>query len=333
MAHAQTTPDFSALDSRIQSWIDAKNYPGAGVWIVSKDGKTLHERYWNGYDRQTTVMVASASKWLEAATMMGLMDDGKLDLDNPIATYLPEFKGSPQGQNTLRQMFSHTSTLNAIDIDSNRGIDTFPAQLAAAKTPQVKPGELFSYGGTDLAVGARAVEVVTGLPWLAVFAQKIAAPCGMKKTVTGHNLWTFDGIVGSSTFPQSNAADYQNFLLMLLNDGTFKGKRVLSSQAIRELEADQVRGATVKAPEYLERALGQTHHGVYGLGEWRMFVDDKDEAAILSSPSFAGFIPWIDKKRGIAGVFVGRATDGIDAFHESAKLIPLVNAAIDNAKP
>ncbi|BCM92621.1 carbohydrate esterase [Abditibacteriota bacterium] len=325
------TPDFSALDAQVQQWMDAKSYPGAGLWIVSKDGKTLHERYWNGYTRDTTVMMASATKWMEAALLMKEVDEGKMKLDAPIATYLPELKASPLGQNTLRQMYSHTSSINHVTIDELEGLIRFPALLAAAKAPDVKPGEVFQYGGMALATGFRAIEVVEDKPWMTVFAQKIMQPLGMKNTYTGADAWTMDRIVGGDTFPRCNAADYMNFLLMLLNDGVFNGQRVLSFAAIREMQADQVSAAKVNAPEYPEVTLGQKHHGIYGLGEWRLMQNEQGEATVISSPSFAGMLPWIDKKHGIAGVFIGRSTGagGLDAFHESVKLIALTNAAFD----
>ena len=80
MLHAGSLPDFKAVDAQIQKWVDAGYYPSAGIWIVSRDGKTLHERYWGGATRSTPFMVASASKWLEAATMMSLVDEKKLNL-------------------------------------------------------------------------------------------------------------------------------------------------------------------------------------------------------------------------------------------------------------
>ena len=325
--------DFSRVDAQIQKWIDEKDYAGAGLWIVSKDGKTLHETYWGGYTRETTVMIASATKWLEAATLMTLVDQGKMDLDKPIFTYLPEMKNSSAGENTLRQMFAHTSSLNHIDINDKLGIDTFPAQLAAGHT-DVKPGQEFYYGGTDLATAARAVEVVAGKPWLTVFGENIATQCNMKKTVTGHNLWTYSNIIGGDLFPCSDAVDYMNFLRMILNDGVFDGKRVLSTNAIDEMEADQIRGAFVKQPEYPEQTLGQKQRAIYGLGEWRLVLDDQGNAMVLSSPSFAGFFPWIDKRHSIAGVFVARANGWpkIDTFRASAVLVPLVSEVLDGNK-
>jgi LacI family transcriptional regulator len=324
--------DFSKVDAQVQQWIDARYYPGAGLWITDKNGQTLHEHYWKGYTRETTVMIASSTKWLEAACLMTIVDAGKLDLDKPISIYLPEMKGSPAGQNTLREMFAHTSSLNHIPINDNLGTDTFPAQLAAGKT-DVKPGQEFLYGGTDLATGSRVIEVVAGKPWLTVFGENIARPCRMKKTVSGHNLWTYSNVVQGDLFPCSNAADYMNFLQMILHDGVFDGQCVLSPNAVQEMEADQIRDATVKQPEYPELTFGQKHKSVYGLGEWRLVLDGKGEAVILSSPSFAGFFPWVDKKHGIAGVFVGRATGGgpgFDAFHDSARIAKLVGEALDS---
>jgi len=58
-------------------------------------------------------------------------------------------------------------------------------------------------------------------------------------------------------------------------------------------------------------------------------LDEYGDAVVLSSPSFAGFFPWIDKRHGLVGVFVGRATGpGFDAFHASAILSKLAGDAM-----
>ncbi len=48
-------------------------------------------------------------KWLGAATILALVDKGKLSLDDTVEKWLPEFRGDPKGKATLRQLFSHTS--------------------------------------------------------------------------------------------------------------------------------------------------------------------------------------------------------------------------------
>ena len=246
-------PEFIAAKNQIQAWIDQGDYPGALIWIQSEDGRTLYEHSWNGVTRQTEMTIASASKWLEAATLMSLVDDGKLNLDTPIRHYFPQLTGK-QGDNSLRQLFSHTSNLNELELSketTHYGIDKLPDFVAEVPTEE-QPGDRFWYGGTDLAMGARIVELVQGKPWLLTFGEKIAGPCQMKSTVTGPDLWDFDRLTGGDNFPRSNAQDYMNFLQMILHDGRFNGKQVLSPKAIHEMEADQVRGAEVKVNEFPE---------------------------------------------------------------------------------
>ena len=256
----------------MQSWIDSGAYPGALLWVEDFDGNTLYEHSWNGVDRQTEVTIASATKWLEAATMMTLVDAGKLDLDAPIHRYPPQLTGL-KGDNTLRQLYSHTGNLNPLDLpagDAHHGINQLPDDLAGIPTDE-KPGTRFWYGGTDLALGARIIELVENNPWLLTFAEKIAVPCKMSHTVTGPDLWTFDRLTGGDHFPRSSAQDFMNFLQMIAHDGVFQGRRVLSAAAITEMEADQVRGARVKAGEFPESIGCGRYNGVYGLGNggWR----------------------------------------------------------------
>jgi CubicO group peptidase (beta-lactamase class C family) len=323
-------PDFAAAEKQIQAWVDEGAYPGALLWIENEDGTTLYEHSWNGVDRQTQMTIASASKWLEAATLMSLVDEGKLDLDTPIRHYLPQLKGR-QGDNTLRQLFSHTSNLNELNLPGEAGhygIDRLPDFIEQVHTDE-KPGDRFWYGGTDLATGARIIETIEGKPWLLTFGEKISGPCRMPATVTGNDLWNYDHLVGGSNFPRSCAQDYMNFLQMIIHDGRFEGSQVLSPAAVHEMEADQVRGAFVKVNEFPESIGCGRYNGVYGLGEWRLALDARGEAVVLSSPAYTGFFPWIDKRHHLCGIFAARVVDGatIDAFHTAPKLFQLVDQA------
>jgi CubicO group peptidase (beta-lactamase class C family) len=320
--------DFTVAEKQIQTWVDSGAYPGALLWIQNADGTTLYEHSWNGVDRETQMTIASASKWLEAATFMTLVDEGKLNLDTPIRHYFPQLTGK-QGDNTARQLFSHTSNLNELNlpkVTEHYGIDRLPDYLAMTPTEEV-PGDRFWYGGTDLATGARIVEIIQGKPWLLTFGEKVAGPCQMKSTVTGPDLWDFDRATGGDNFPRSCAQDYMNFLQMILHDGKFNGKQVLSPQAIHEMQADQVRGAEVKTNEFPESIGCGRYNGVYGLGEWRLALNPQGEAVVLSSPAYTGFFPWIDKRHNICGVFAAKAGWGakIDAFHTAPKLFQLID--------
>jgi CubicO group peptidase (beta-lactamase class C family) len=132
---------------------------------------------------------------------------------------------------------------------------------------------------------------------------------------------------------RSTLRDYASFLAMIFNDGMFEDTRVLSAKAIREMQADQVRGAFVKPLEFPERVRGAKHHAIYGLGEWREELDVKGNATLLSSPSWAGAYPWIDKRTGVYGVMLAHVEgpsagrDQFSSFYSSAVLAQLVRQA------
>lgn len=79
--------------------------------------------------------------------------------------------------------------------------------------------------------------------------------------------------------------DYTRFLDMIYHEGSIDGKVILKPETVREMQADQVGVAKVPPGEYVERALGKHHTGIYGFGEWRELVDDvTGEAYQISSP-------------------------------------------------
>ena len=66
--------------------------------------------------------------------------------------------------------------------------------------------------------------------------------------------------------------------------GCFAARRVLSANAIREMQADQLRGADRGSNDYFK--LCGSHNGIYGFGEWREQVDQQGNATLLSSPGY-----------------------------------------------
>jgi CubicO group peptidase (beta-lactamase class C family) len=129
---------------------------------------------------------------------------------------------------------------------------------------------------------------------------------------------------------RSTLRDYANFLSMIFNDGRFDGKRVLSAKAVREMQSDQLRGALVKQPEFPARVRGTKHDAIYGLGEWREQLDATGNAVLISSPSWAGAYPWIDKTAGVYGVMIAHVDgakagpDKFSGFYSSPELAALV---------
>lgn len=99
--------------------------------------------------------------------------------------------------------------------------------------------------------------------------------------------------------------EYGNFLLMLLNDGTFNGKQVLSKASVTEMLKDQTAGLPIASTPYENDPLRQ--HFRYGLGSW---IEDytNNTPTVFSDQGAFGFSPWLDKKRGIVGVLFVKRT-------------------------
>jgi CubicO group peptidase (beta-lactamase class C family) len=338
----EVTYDFSPVSGRVQGWVDRGYYPGAAV-LVAKDNRVIYEKCFGDHTAGTGEQIASAGKWLAAATILSLVDEGRLSLDDHPSRWLPEFKGDPKDRATLRQMLSHTSGYPPYQPKENP-VDRYQTLAESVAhilplPPACPPGERFDYGGLAMQVAGRMAEAAAGRDWETLFQERIAQPCRMRDTHftpvdqgDGHSPMLGGGA-------RSNLRDYANFLSMIFNDGQFDGKRVLSQKAVREMQADQLRGAFVKQPEFPMRVRGARHGAIYGLGEWREELDAHGEAVLISSPSWAGAYPWIDKTTGVYGLIIAHvggpavARDHFSGFYASPELAALVREVIANPVP
>lgn len=306
--------DFTPLTGFLDNMMETFSLSGASLRIV-KDGEVVFEEYFREYDADTVVGIASSSKWLSAAAIMTLVDEGKIALDDPISDYLPEFTGE-KAAITIRQCLSHTSGLPKDtpvsvydDVTSEEGISRIvPLYLVAA------PGTMFHYGGVSLQVAGRIAEIESGKPWVEFFREHLAEPLGMTDTTYGTERKPYILIGGSAL---SSLGDYGNFLEMMMNDGVFDGQQVLSAASVGEMFRDQVAYAGITDAVELGGSLG------YGLGNWVDAADAAGNASQFSSPGVYGFTPWLDLERDMECVFLvkGRPRQLPEAVDEMQQLI------------
>jgi CubicO group peptidase (beta-lactamase class C family) len=303
--------DFREADAILK---EAREKLGTGIAItVSRDGKVIYERS-EGQDLRQPMLIASASKWLSAAVLMSVVDEGKVTLDDKLSKFLPYFTGD-KAAITFRQAFSHTagfasdSALDLIQrsatgpgscvIDRNTTMDACAREIARIPLAN-PPGTAFAYGQYSMQAAGRALEVATGKPFAQLFEERIAKPLGMTATRTtvlarrASNPLVAGGYIAS-------ASDYARFLAMILNGGVFEGKRVLSAASVAEMQKDQTKGARIVSTPYQRWDPGRR----YGLGEWLERVEDGTVRAVGSQGAF-GFSPWIDHDRNLTGVFAIR---------------------------
>lgn len=332
-ATAKSKPayNFSAVEKKIQGWVDSGYYNGASI-IIAKGNQIIYKKYFGSYTPQTVTYIASAGKWLAAATIAAVVDEGKLRWNDKVKKWLPEFTDA-KGEATLAQLLSHTAGYPDYQPQGKRP-DNYQTLKEAVEQivslpADTLPGAKFKYGGLAMQVAGRMAELATGKDWETIFREKIAKPLEMTLThftpvdeTPGHNPMLGGGA-------RTTLQDYANFLSMIFNNGVYKGKRILSVNAVKAMQVDQVGIAKVNAGEFVEKARGSLRKDIYGLGEWREEVNAKGEPTLISSPSWAGAYPWIDKKNNVYGFFLARVNveeankDGFSSFY-SSPVLPLI---------
>lgn len=314
---------LDAVDASLESRIDRVGLDGAGLLVVI-DGTELRNRAYGAYTPETAVPIASASKWLTAATMMTLVDEGRVSLDDSVSTWLPAFDGTT-GKATIAQLLSHTSGIEqAPCIWDPRTTLADCVDSIASRRAAYEPGTRFEYGNTSYSVAGRIIEVASGQSFEEAFATRIAGPVGMVATRFTAGSRSPTPVPAASA--ESTLRDYGRFVRMLSGDGVIDGRRVLSAESVHAMEADAVRGIDTSR----DGAVRTTGIPTYGFGVWRDVTGTDDSSAIGSGNGAYGFYPWIDRARngyGVLLVFDQRGSDR--AVPESQRQVHAVWDAID----
>jgi CubicO group peptidase (beta-lactamase class C family) len=306
VAQAPCNPAFQPAADSVRKMVADLKLEGAAL-ILRLKGRTVCEAYVGKFGPETMMPIVSAAKWMSAAAILALVDEGKLKLDDPVSRWLPYFKGDKK-EITVRQLLSHTSSLPSYlpcMFQAQLQLDDCVRQIAEKSTLSAAPGKEFAYGGAAYSVAGRVAEVAAGATWAQVFATRIAQPLGLEHTGYGNtsNPLLSEGQVFSS------AADYVTFLQMVLDNGMHGNKRVLSEAMIEEMTRDQTAGVSERASPRGDRT--------YGLGCWRDVVDSTTgRALLLTSPGAGGFLPWVNRTRGMVGVLA--VFDRLDRVWPSA---------------
>ena len=271
-----------------------------GSLLILKNGQKLHEQYAGTYSATTVRPIASGTKWLGAVLIMSLVDDGLMNLDDPVSKYLAQYYTGLKGAMTIRQMFSHTSGLpgglDYLVLNDDTITLQQAAQIISTNELIAPPGTEFCYGGLSMQVAGACAEIASGMSWSNLFQLRLKQPLGL--TVTTYGNTRNPRIAGGVS---TTIYEYAAVLQMLLNNGVWGTNRVLSANALREMQKDQTGGAPILCSPFTQFGEGDKR---YGIGEWRDIVATDGAAIQLSSIGVFGFSPWIDVRRQAAGVFM-----------------------------
>jgi CubicO group peptidase (beta-lactamase class C family) len=200
--------------------------------------------------------IASMTKSLTGTALMLLVDEGKVNLNDPVEKYLPEFKGQlvaegdapphpPAHPITVREVMNHTSGLVKASDPVLRNTNTLADRVAkCAATPLIRePGTKYEYNNSGINTGGRIIEVVSGLPYADFMQRRLFDPLGMKDTT----FWPNAAQAARLTRTARRGEDKQSLEEIHQDRG-------LTPAQIEKLNAE----AHVPAPILADMGIGQT---------------------------------------------------------------------------
>ncbi len=267
---------IAKYQAHIPELMAEQDVPGLAVALVDGDQVLWTQGFGhvdgNGsgsVDADTLFSVQSMSKLFTATAVMRAVQDGRLSLDEPITTYLPEFtvhsafEDHPERKITLRMLLSHTAGFtHEAPIGNNDELDpgTFDEHVRSISDTWLRfpVGTGFAYSNLGIDVAGFILERTYGKPYAAVMRELLLAPLGMTESTfdrdeigatanraLGHSspipsVPVFEPMMAAGGL-YTSATDLAQFLRFQLNDGTLDGKAVLGGALMSEMR-------TVPAP-------------------------------------------------------------------------------------
>ena len=348
-------PRIDTIHSAMEKAIAQKQAAGI-VTLAMKDGKIIHHDA-AGFanvakkapmQKDSLFWIASMTKSVSITTIMTLVDEGKLSLDEPASKWMPSLgkvklqNGQPPARPiTLRDLTSHTAGIAFPPRKPTDGAISLKAYAESlVKAPLAfEPGSAYEYG-FGITIAGRIAEIVSGKKFEQLVDERICQPLDMKNTtfhpneaqrariaqtykmddetnqlVPGYNPFvTSDVTVTHMTEPAgglfSTAEDMGKFYQMILNGGTWDGKQLVSKASIAEMTKPHHAGG---------KELN------YGLC-WFVNIEAQRAAPMMPVGSYGhggAFATngWVDAKNGLITVFmvqnvlVPHSNQPRDTFH------------------
>lgn len=311
-------------------------------------------------DADTLFQIGSTTKTFTATLAMMLAEEGKLDLDEPIRTYLPDLKladDDATSRVTLRHLFTHhAGWVGDFFEDTGRGDDCLRKYVEKMDTlRQENPLDtVFAYNNAGFNLAGLIIAEVTGGVYEDVLMKRLVEPLGMAttrifpedaivhRTVSGHNT-PVDGkpsvaepwALPRAAFPAggllSTANDQLKYARFHMGDGTTQdGKRLLTEESVKAMQVTQRKAFSLTQEvgiSWLIRnpapGIRQVGHGGATNGQFSAFdmVPDRGFAVALTTNGSRG--------RAYNGVMVRRALEiFLDAKYPKPEVRKLDDGAL-----
>ncbi|MHA2248582.1 MAG: serine hydrolase [Candidatus Hodarchaeales archaeon] len=288
------------FDSSINEAMAQWGIPGLALSIVKDDEIVLAKGYGvreigqeTPVDEHTVFGVGSVSKPFTATALAALVSDGKLEWDDRVTKYMPDFQHPDPWvtrELTIRDMMSHRTGLPRGVHILLRGL--YDLDIYLHRVRYLKPiasfRSKFHYTNTTIEAIGKMFPAIADMSWEDFMQRRIFDPLGMTASSTNvdalqnvKNLSmphaNIDGKVqpiprcnigdDASGSINSNVIDVTQWIRLLLEKGTHQGKQLISPAAVNEMHTPQVLIHPEEPDAALMRALGlDSNFATYGLG-------------------------------------------------------------------
>jgi CubicO group peptidase (beta-lactamase class C family) len=210
-AQAPDPGKYAPIKERFDKFVADKEVAGAVVLVGRKSGVEYVTTAGMANIEQNVPMkpdtvfrIASMTKPITAIAVMILQDEGKLNVDDPVEKYLPDFKGQmlvaakdkdtitlkkPARAILVRDLLTHTSGLPSnypagmVDVYTKRDRTLNETTIAISQQPLMfEPGSKWSYCNPGIDTLGRIIEVQSGMSYEAFLQKRIFEPLGMTNT-------------------------------------------------------------------------------------------------------------------------------------------------------
>jgi CubicO group peptidase (beta-lactamase class C family) len=271
----------SWLHEELPSLIEDHRVPGAVVGVlrsnrvVASAAGVLSLRTRQAVTVDSLFQIGSITKVWTATLVMQMVDEGLIDLDDPVRRHLPDFQVADAAVSaaiTVRHLLSHTAGFDGELFDERTGdgtLDHYVREVLPGASRLFAPGDMFSYCNGGFSVLGLLLERLRGMPYSQVVQRFLVEPlhatavaASAEEAITwpvaaGHigtesavsRRWSLPACLDPAGGRLAMAVgDLLRFAQAHLQEGTIGGRRVLSPQACAVMRTPQTeKPATVAA--------------------------------------------------------------------------------------
>lgn len=314
---------ISYLESRVKQWVAEGVTPAAAMLVARKGVIVSHNAYGPltpeegapPLEKDSLYPLASLTKPLTATCIMILVEDGKLDLFDPVSRFIPEFTGEGKEAVNLHHLLTHTSGLRPDDVREFAIRQEQAGVVVPEPEPTSHPGQhrylYLGYGtplwkppGTEMRyfdygymLLGEIIRRVSGQSLQQFAEERIFAPLGMNDTFYvvpeawfGRAVRREESLAGGKWFgtpealrtPSASGGAYSTvkdmavFGQMFMNGGRYGQTRILSPITVREMVKNQIPGVPATSNGIVFR------EGSWGYG-WNVRSMKQDDSGCLRS--------------------------------------------------